>query len=79
MYCKWRAVRGRSRLGWMDDVKVAFGGREMTVEAARHCPKDRKEWKALVHVLMIEFNAAIFCMAICSFGYIHQYIKYKYM
>ena len=24
------------------------------------CAKDRKEWSALVHKLMIEFNAAIF-------------------
>ena len=24
-------VRGRQRLGWMDDVKVAFGNRGMTV------------------------------------------------
>ena len=28
-------VRGRPRLGWMDDVKVALGNRGMTVEAAR--------------------------------------------
>ena len=27
-------VRGRPRLGWMDGVKVAFGNRGMTVEAA---------------------------------------------
>ena len=27
-------VRGRPRLGWMDDVKVALGNRGMTVEAA---------------------------------------------
>ena len=26
-------VRGRQRLGWMDDVKVALGNKEMTVEA----------------------------------------------
>ena len=26
--------RGRPRLGWMDGVKVAFGNRGMTVEAA---------------------------------------------
>ena len=43
-------VRGRPRLGWMDDVKVALGSRGMTVEAARQCAKDRKEWKALVHM-----------------------------
>ena len=45
-----RWVRGRPRLSWMDDVKMALGNREMTVEAARQCAKDRKEWKALVHM-----------------------------
>ena len=39
-----RRVRGRPRLGWMDGVKVALGNRGMTVEAARPCGKDRKEW-----------------------------------
>ena len=43
-------VRGRPRLGWMDGVKVALGNRTMTVEAARQCAKDRKEWRALVHM-----------------------------
>ena len=43
-------VRGRPRLGWMDGVKVALGNREMTVEAARQCAKDRKAWRALVYV-----------------------------
>ena len=43
-------VRGRPRLAWMDGVKVALGNRRMTVEAARHCSKDRKEWRALVHM-----------------------------
>ena len=43
-------VRGRPRLGWMDGVKVALGNRGMTVEAARQCAKDRKEWRALVHM-----------------------------
>ena len=28
-------VRGRPWLGWIDGVKVAFGNRGMTVEAAR--------------------------------------------
>ena len=45
-----RPVRGRPRLGWMDGVKVALGNREMTVEATRQCAKDRKEWRALVHM-----------------------------
>ena len=32
--CGWR-VRGRPRLGWMDGVKVSWGNREITAEAAR--------------------------------------------
>ena len=43
-------VRGRAKLGWMDGVKVALGNRGMTVEAARQCAKDQKEWRALVHM-----------------------------
>ena len=43
-------VRGRPRLGWMDGVKVALGNRGITVEAGRQCAKDRKEWRALVHM-----------------------------
>ena len=43
-------VRGRPRLGWMDGVKVALGNRGVTVEAARQCAKDWKEWRALVHM-----------------------------
>ena len=43
-------VRGRRRLGWMDGVKVALLNRGMTVEAARQCAKDRKAWRALVHM-----------------------------
>ena len=37
-------------LGWMDGVKLALGNRGMTGEAARQCSKDRKEWRALVHM-----------------------------
>ena len=43
-------VRGRPRLGWMNGVKVALGNNAMTVEAARQRAKDRKEWRALVHM-----------------------------
>ena len=43
-------VRGRQRLTWIDGVKVGLGKRGMTVEAARQCAKDRKEWRALVHM-----------------------------
>ena len=35
---------------WMDGVKVALGNRGMMVEAAHHCAKDWKEWRALVHM-----------------------------
>ena len=37
-------VRGRPRLSWMDGVNVALGNRGMTVETARQCTKDWKEW-----------------------------------
>ena len=40
-------VRGRPRLDWMDGVKVAWGNRGMTVQAARQCAKNRNEWRAL--------------------------------
>ena len=40
----------RVNLGRMDGVKVALGNRGMTVEAARQCAKDRKRWRALVHM-----------------------------
>ena len=53
-------VRGRPRLGWMDGLKVALGTRGMTVEARRQCAKDRKKGRALVHMLLNEFHAAIF-------------------
>ena len=43
-------VRGRPRLGWMDGVKVALGNIGMAMEAARQCAKDRKAWRALVHM-----------------------------
>ena len=43
-------VRGRPRLDWMDGLKVALDNRGMTVEAARQCDKDRKAWRALVHM-----------------------------
>ena len=43
-------VRGRPKLGFMDGVKVPLGNRRMTVEAARQCVKDHKEWRSLVHM-----------------------------
>ena len=43
-------VRGRPTLGWMAGVNLALGNRRMTVEAARQCAKDRKEWRALVNM-----------------------------
>ena len=44
----------------MDAVKIALDGRGMTMEAARQCATDRKEFGALVLMQMIEFNAGIF-------------------
>ena len=41
---------GRPRLGWMDGMKVGLGNRRVTVEAAPQYAKDRKEWRALVHM-----------------------------
>ena len=41
-------VRGQPWLGWMDGVKVALSNRGMTMEAARQCEKNQKEWRALV-------------------------------
>ena len=37
-------VSGRPKLIWMDGVKVGLGSGGMTVEAARQCAKDMKEW-----------------------------------
>ena len=52
-------VRGRLRLGWMDGVKVALGSRWKTVEAACQSMKDRKEWRALVHMLMTVLSGEV--------------------
>ena len=60
-------VRGWPRLGWMDGVKVVFGNRGMTVEAAQQYAEDRKEWRALVQCRWISFTL-LFCLALCSFG-----------
>ena len=43
-------VRGSPRLVWMDGVKEPLGSRGMTVQAARQCAKDRKEWRALIQL-----------------------------
>ena len=60
-------VRSRPRLAWVDGVKVEMGNREMTVEAARQCAKYKKEWRALVHMQLNEFHAAIL-LEQCFFG-----------
>ena len=52
----------------VDGVKVALGSRGMTVEVARQCANDRKEWRAPVHMWMIECDATIFAWFLCSFG-----------
>ena len=37
----------------MDRVKVALGSRGMSAKAARQCAKNRKAWRALVHMYVI--------------------------
>ena len=53
--CKYLCNQARKKSweifwGTINQVKVALGNRGMTVEAARQCAKDRKEWRALVHM-----------------------------
>ena len=43
----------------MDDVKVDLDHKGMTVKVVQQCTKDRKEWRALVHIKMIYYDAAI--------------------
>ena len=38
---------------------MVLGNAGMTVEAARQCAKDRKEWRAMVLKQLNEFHAAI--------------------
>ena len=47
-------IQSRPRLGWMVGKIVDLGRREMKVEVARQCVKDRMECRALVHMQMIE-------------------------
>ena len=44
---KWGTDTRKTEVSWMDGVKVALGNKGMTVEAARRCAKDSKEWRAL--------------------------------
>ena len=44
----------------MDGVISALGNRGMPVGAARQRAKDRKEWRALVHMLLNAFHTDIF-------------------
>ena len=53
-------VRSRPRLGWMGWMESFHSHRGMTVEAARQFAKDGKELRALVHMQLNEFHAAIF-------------------
>ena len=61
----------------MDGVKLASCNRGMTVEAARQCTKVWKEWRALVHMQLNEFQMAIllgpvfFWMALLCYGGYH--------
>ena len=57
-------------------VNVALANRGMIVEAVRQFVKDRKEWRALVHMQLNVFHATIFAWPCvhwtalpCSGGY----------
>lgn len=54
-----RRLRGRRRLGWKDDVIVAFGGRWGKQEVLEWY---RKEWRTMLIVLILisEFNGTIY-------------------
>ena len=47
------SIGRRDGRGWMDDVKVALGSSGVTVEIGPKFGKDRREWRALVHMLLI--------------------------
>ena len=59
--------RGRPRSRWMDGEKVALGQRNDGGGCASMRERS-EEWRALVHMQLNEFHAAIFCFAMCSFG-----------
>ena len=47
---QWRTGTGETEVrldGWCEG---GLGNRGITVEAERQCAKDRKEWRALVHM-----------------------------
>ena len=46
----WKAGTGQTEVRMMDSVKVALNSRDMTIEAAQQCAKDRKEWRTIVHM-----------------------------
>ena len=69
-------VRCRLRLSNIYGVKVALGNIGMTLEAVRQCAKDWNEWRALVHMDLNEFHAALLLGPVfswttlpCSGGY----------
>ena len=53
-------VWGRLRLGWIDGWHEDGLGQQRDDSAAQQCAKDRREWRVLMHMNMIEFNAFIF-------------------
>ena len=60
-------VLGIPRLDWMDGVNVSLCSSWMTVVAARQCANGRKEWRALVHMQLVEFHSTDFLGFLCSF------------
>ena len=52
----------------MYGVKVSLGSILMNVVFVQQYTKDRKEWRAVVSVLLIGFHMALFAWFLCSFG-----------
>ena len=73
----WR-VLGKQRLGWMDGKNVAFASRGMTVEAARQCTNEMKEWRARVYMQMfsLEFCLTALCFQILSLYLLSEVSKF---
>ena len=57
-----RLVQGRPRLFWMNGVKMVFGNRGTTVEAARKWAKDRKELRAIYEYVDGWVSLNYFCL-----------------
>lgn len=58
----WDRLRMEGGGCWMEGVNVDLCSRGITVEAERQCANDIRPSKALVHILVIKNDAAMFGM-----------------